>query len=230
MDPKNDRFSFHCICRTGMECGSFFADRVMIGARCCGSVVRLPDKDGESARRLSFERETSRLKLILAEPRDWKLLLPMFAGKENHHYEISAPEDKKTLIRSLKQCQFPRGFKKSFSLRFRAVLKETAETIGTVSLTTEPLFLTGVIGFMFHHPFWGRGFGTEAVTEIMKFGFEEMNFHRMEAACDDQNEVCIRLLRRVGFEDEGCIRHWVYHPERGWVNRTLFGKLNPAQI
>jgi RimJ/RimL family protein N-acetyltransferase len=51
-----------------------------------------------------------------------------------------------------------------------------------------------------HH---GNGFGVEAVSELVRYLFEELEMHRVIANCDPENHSAHHLLEKVGFRREG---------------------------
>ena len=62
----------------------------------------------------------------------------------------------------------------------------------------------------------GRGYGGEATRLCVRFGFEELNLHRIELDVFDFNPRGIRAYERAGFTFEGrqrqaCYRHGKYH-------------------
>ncbi|WP_164019757.1 GNAT family N-acetyltransferase [Pyxidicoccus trucidator] len=52
----------------------------------------------------------------------------------------------------------------------------------------------------------GRGLMKELMPALLRFGFEEMKLHRIEAHVDPDNTASIRVLTRVGFQQEGVLR------------------------
>ncbi len=50
---------------------------------------------------------------------------------------------------------------------------------------------------------WGRGYGTDAVRTLTRFGFEEMNLNRIALDVYDFNERAIASYRKCGFVEEG---------------------------
>ena len=48
----------------------------------------------------------------------------------------------------------------------------------------------------------GRGYATEAVTLMLRLGFEEFGLHRIIARIDERNEPSVKLARRVGMRQE----------------------------
>ncbi|MBC5775103.1 GNAT family N-acetyltransferase [Pontibacter sp. KCTC 32443] len=56
----------------------------------------------------------------------------------------------------------------------------------------------------------GKGYMTEALGAILKYGFEQMNLHRIEAYIASYNIPSAKLLQRFGFTQEGNARgHYV---------------------
>src|SRR5688500_13404703 len=53
------------------------------------------------------------------------------------------------------------------------------------------------IGYSIRRDLWGRGFGHEAVTTLIAFGFERLDLRRIEADADPRNAASIRLLEKL---------------------------------
>lgn len=51
-----------------------------------------------------------------------------------------------------------------------------------------------------------KGFVSEALPIILKYGFEFLNLHRVEGLVDPNNTPSIRLLLKNGFQKEGTMR------------------------
>ncbi len=60
----------------------------------------------------------------------------------------------------------------------------------------------GEIGYVFNPSLGGRGYATEAVTLMLRLGFEELGLHRITARIDERNQPSVRLARRVGMRQE----------------------------
>ena len=60
----------------------------------------------------------------------------------------------------------------------------------------------GEIGYVFNPSLGGRGYATEAVTMMLRLGFEGLGLHRIIARIDERNEPSMRLARRVGMRQE----------------------------
>lgn len=80
------------------------------------------------------------------------------------------------------------------------------------------------IGYDLARDYWRQGIMTEALRAILAFGFEQMRLHRIEADASVYNEASIRLLRKLGFVQEG-IRRDQYYEDNAYHDLMLFGLL-----
>jgi len=63
---------------------------------------------------------------------------------------------------------------------------------------------------------WDRGLGYDVLKTMVRFGFEQMNLHRIYLRVFAGNERAIHLYEKAGFRHEGCwrqaaFRHGRYH-------------------
>lgn len=61
----------------------------------------------------------------------------------------------------------------------------------------------GEIGYVFHPDFGGKGYATEAVAEVVRFGFVALKLHRIEARYIKGNDRSCKLMERLGMRFEG---------------------------
>jgi ribosomal-protein-alanine N-acetyltransferase len=64
----------------------------------------------------------------------------------------------------------------------------------------------GEIGYALNKKYWGKGYMTECIKTMIKFGFRELNLHSIEANVNPGNEKSILLLERSGFSKEAYLR------------------------
>lgn len=62
------------------------------------------------------------------------------------------------------------------------------------------------IGYSILRNEWGKGYATEAVNEIVRFGFEVMGLNRIEATITPGNDASVRVLEKLNFTKEGLVR------------------------
>lgn len=96
--------------------------------------------------------------------------------------------------------------------------------IGDIGVNTHDNRMQAEIGFTVAASEQGKGYGTEAVGRMVGYLFAERGLHRISAECDARNEASARLLRKVGFHQEGLLRSntWI---KGEWTDDLLFGLL-----
>ncbi len=65
---------------------------------------------------------------------------------------------------------------------------------------------------MGHHvgePYAGRGYTTEAMRLMLRYAFEFLKLHRLEANIQPENVASLALVRRAGFVREGFSRRYL---------------------
>src|SRR5690242_7153213 len=82
---------------------------------------------------------------------------------------------------------------------------DTGEIVGQLSLSQ--IFYRGFqnayLGYHLFGGFTGRGYMTEAVSMALRYAFEELKLHRVEANVQPGNLPSIAVLKRNGFTKEG---------------------------
>lgn len=88
--------------------------------------------------------------------------------------------------------------------------------IGSVAVwITDAHDSNGELGYTFHRAHWGNGYATEAVGQLLAFGFGTLGLERISATCHPGNLGSIRVLEKSGFTLEGRLRsHRLVRGER----------------
>jgi [ribosomal protein S5]-alanine N-acetyltransferase len=91
---------------------------------------------------------------------------------------------------------------------FLLIEKETGLSIGECGFHTwNKMHKRAEVFYIMHHEgSKKKGYMTEALQEVLKFGFTELKLHRIEALIAAENEPSLRLLQRYGFSKEGTMR------------------------
>jgi len=82
------------------------------------------------------------------------------------------------------------------------------------------------IGYELAPEYWGQGYATEAALALVDFGFLELGLDRISSWCIADNAASARVLKRLGFRQEGCLRSNEYFKGRWW-DTLLFALLKP---
>ncbi len=92
-------------------------------------------------------------------------------------------------------------------LIFAIETADAAKFIGLIGIKLgREKYRNAEIWFKIYSEFWNKGFTTEAVKRIIRFGFEELKLHRIEAGCAVENTGSIRVLEKVGMLREAHTR------------------------
>lgn len=86
-------------------------------------------------------------------------------------------------------------------------LKGTGKVIGEVVLYDFRLKKQADIGYRLNSNYWGHGYTPEAVAAIIKTAFELMDLERLQIRCFANNTSSVRVAQKLGFIQEGLIRH-----------------------
>jgi RimJ/RimL family protein N-acetyltransferase len=65
---------------------------------------------------------------------------------------------------------------------------------------------TAELGIWIAEHLWNQGYGTDAVRTLCRFGFREMNLHRITLHVYDLNPRGVVVYEKVGFREEGRLR------------------------
>lgn len=95
------------------------------------------------------------------------------------------------------------GIEKNDYINWAIAQKEDNKLIGMIGFfRMQPENFRGEIGYILNPNFHGKGIMKEASDEAIKFGFEKMNFHSIEAVIDPKNVASEKLLQKLNFEKE----------------------------
>lgn len=162
-----------------------------------GELVRLCDEDSqvmaEAYTRWNCDSEYFRL-LDTDPPRLWS------AKKTKEWLEIDAVEP------------FPRDL--SFGIR---TLSED-KLIGFIAFdginwTNRDTFVAIGIG---ERDFWSKGYGSDAMRVMLRYGFAELNLHRVSLTVFEFNPRGIRSYEKCGFKHEGSVKEFVLRNGKRW--------------
>ena len=81
------------------------------------------------------------------------------------------------------------------------------------------------LGYMLRTDAQGAGMMTEAAQGFLAHAFGPGHLHRVTAYADCENEKSQRVLARLGFQQEGRVRHMTRHPKRGWRDHFAYSLL-----
>jgi len=102
-------------------------------------------------------------------------------------------------------------------------LKDSGQLIGGCGIRVSNL-KQGDIGYCLNRGYWGKGYATETAMRLLRYGFEDLGFHRLYATCDPNNLRSRRVLEKAGMRLEGHLRENVL--KRGeWRDSLVYAIL-----
>ena len=153
--------------------------------------------------------ETERLILRGLTEEDIPFLFEHFSEDEINEY---SSDENLTSMEEAKKLYEKYIVPRPGLFRLGLVLRETGELIGTIGLYgIDGTSRRAVVGADLMRRHWGKGFMTEALRALIRYGFEEMKLNRIEATADPQNLRSLRLMERCGFKKEGVLRERFYY-------------------
>lgn len=94
------------------------------------------------------------------------------------------------------------------------IIKETGELIGSIGLVdVNDFHKQAEVGYIIRKDQWNKGYTTEALKRVLKFGFEEVGFHRLESLHAIDNPASGMVMKKAGMVFEGTKRN--YFPFNG---------------
>ena len=106
-----------------------------------------------------------------------------------------------------------------------AALRESGQIIGGCGIhIRQPEHRGAEIGYCFNRAFWGQGYATEAMAELLRFGFEDLQMHRIYARCDPLNLGSERVMQKNGLRKEAHFRQ-IYWRKGKWRDSLLYAIL-----
>lgn len=82
-----------------------------------------------------------------------------------------------------------------------------------------------MVGYDLARAYWGQGIAGEAMREVLRFSFEELELDRIEATTIVENVRSIRLLERLGFALAGVRPDHVYARDGRFHSSAVYGLL-----
>ena len=108
---------------------------------------------------------------------------------------------------------------------FAIVLRETGRVIGTIGfMWVQTDNRSAEVGYSLSRAYWNRGIMSEALREVVNFGFLELKLNRIEAQHECSNPASGRVMVHAGMLHEGTLRQRIYNKGR-FVDVELYAIL-----
>ena len=124
----------------------------------------------------------------------------------DYHYPwTSPPNNKEQYVNYLKQCA------NENQASFFVITKDTNELAGVFNLSNivRGCFQSAYLGYYSLLAKSKKGYMTEALELIVNYAFFNLHLHRIEANIQPDNEASIKLVKRIGFVEEGLAKNYL---------------------
>lgn len=104
--------------------------------------------------------------------------------------------------------------------------------IGSIALDVNREHERAELGYWIGRPFWNQGFASEAARAVVRFGFERLGLHRIQANHFEHNGASGSVLLKTGFTYEGCLRgcvlKWGRHMDLHYYSILATDRVDPG--
>lgn len=102
------------------------------------------------------------------------------------------------------------SFKKKEAFIFGIREKENLKLIGAIGLHLDIENHKAEVGYWLGKSFWNKGYVSEALQKVLKFGFEELNLNKIYASHFLHNPASGKVLEKNGFVYEGILYQEIF--------------------
>ena len=83
----------------------------------------------------------------------------------------------------------------------------------------------GELGFWLLKEHWRKGFMAEALPIVLKYAFDKLNLHRIEAIVENENIASKKTIEKLGFDCEGIMKECEIKNGK-FISLCMYAKLN----
>jgi RimJ/RimL family protein N-acetyltransferase len=107
--------------------------------------------------------------------------------------------------------------------KFGVFRSEDSANIGFGVITTHMRddFQYARVGYSILNQYWGNGYGEELLKALIRIGFDDLDFHRLEAHINIDNPVSKRVALKAGMEFE-CVRKGFIFEDGEWTDNEIY--------
>lgn len=122
------------------------------------------------------------------------------------------------------------GLEKNESINWAITFKGENKLLGIIGFyRTKFEDFRSEIGYMLLSENHGKGIASEAVERVMKYGFNEMKLHSIEAIIDPRNLASEKVLLKNGFVKEGHLKENTFFNGE-FLDSVIYSKLKKADL
>jgi len=169
--------------------------------------------------------ETERLYLRRVVKEDVNEIFALRSNKDTMKY-IPRPlaKNKEDALEHIEMIE--EKIEKNEGINWAITLKNDPKLIGIIGhYRIKPEHFRAEIGYMLLPEYHGKGIIAEAIKETVKYGFEIMKLHSIEAVIDPENLASESVLQKSGFVKEAHLKENEYYEGR-FLDTVIYSILN----
>ncbi|MEK4141744.1 MULTISPECIES: GNAT family N-acetyltransferase [Paenibacillus] len=113
----------------------------------------------------------------------------------------------------------------SKAIRYSIIELESNRIIGSCGYNSiDSSNAKAEIGYDISKDYWGEGYAPEAIQSLMDYAFNTLNFNRIEAKVEPENNNSIRVLQKLNYTFEGTMRKCEMSKGK-FIDLSIFSKL-----
>lgn len=169
--------------------------------------------------------ETERLILRRFEHGDIENVLNIWASKKEIQYMYSEPVYETLCEVDALLSKYIKAYDDEDIYRWAIVEKKSMKCVGQIAF-----FLVdrknnfAEFEYCIGTEYQNKGYMTEAVKAVIKFGFEKMELHKIQISTKEVNAPSRRVIEKCGFTYEGTLRDYFYM-DGEYLDRLYFSML-----
>ena len=159
--------------------------------------------------------DADRIRLRWISEKDVDAFYAIYSNPEVMRYWSTPPlPDKDAASKLIREIH--ESWRRQLILKWGIARRTDNLLIGSVTLfNLDFVHRRAEIGYALGREHWRQGYMNETLMAVLKYAFEVLDLHRIEADVDPRNTASIRTLEKLGFKREGYLR------ERWQVNGEI---------
>lgn len=114
----------------------------------------------------------------------------------------------------------------NIGINWGITLKGTPKLLGIIGYyRMQPENYRSEIGYILLPEFHGKGIITEAVNTLIKYGFNDLKLHSIEAVIDPENYASEKVLQKCGFVKEAHLKECGFYDGK-FIDSVIYSLLN----
>jgi len=170
---------------------------------------------------------TERLLLRGFQPADAPAVQRLAGSTEVAEMTLNIPHPYQDGMAEDWMASHQQDFNSGAGVVFAMVDVQSDNLVGAIGLMITERFKRAELGYWVGHPFWGRGYATEAAQAVLKYGFEKLQLNKIYATHMTRNPASGRVMQKIGMDQEGVLKQHALKWDQ-FVDLAAYGILSSA--